>query len=176
MEGFLSRKRKPLNKTDEPSDFGTEERIFHAGRDGIRIERVDKKIGGAKRLRVTNQTPLDRHYTRGQITRRQFEAGQQLYRLWYRAGRSTRVSVDYTAVRVDGGGKGSEGAGEAFTAYLAALRDIGQDLAKVAQWVVIEGSSAKSWAEEQGHDPKGGVVVLRLCLDALGDHFGMARG
>ena len=176
MEGFLSRKRKPLNKTDEPSDFGTEERIFHAGRDGIRIERVDKKLGGTKRLRVTNQTPLDRHYTRGQITRRQFEAGQQLYRLWYRAGRSTRVSVDYTAVRVDGGGKGSEGAGEAFTAYLAALRDIGQDLAKVAQWVVIEGSSAKSWAEEQGHDPKGGVVVLRLCLDALGDHFGMARG
>ena len=175
MEGFLSRKRKPLNKTDEPSDFGTEERIFHAGPDGIRIERVDKKLGGAKRLRVTNQTPLDRHYTRGQITRRQFEAGQQLYRLWYRAGRSTRVSVDYTAVRVDGGGKGSEGAGEAFTAYLAALRDIGQDLAKVAQWVVIEGSSAKSWAEEQGHDPKGGVVVLRLCLDALGDHFGMAR-
>ena len=59
---------------------------------------------------------------------------------------------------------------------MAALRDIGRDLSSVAQWVAIEGMTARDWGEREGHDPKGGIVALRLALDALGDHFGMARG
>ena len=76
-------------------------------------------------------------------------------------------------------GKGSTQYGEKpgnRSEYLAALRSVGRDLAGVLQWVVIQGSAPSEWAEQNGHAPKGGVVAVRLALDALGDYFRMARG
>ena len=65
--------------------------------------------------------------------------------------------------------------GEAQSEYFGALRAIGQDLAGIGQWVVIEGSTPGEWAQRNGHAVRGGVVALRLCLDGLGDYFGMPR-
>ena len=170
----MRKPKKRLNQLSDVSDYGTPERLGKAGTDGVMYERTSKQLGSAKRVRIVNQTMLDRYMQREQISRRQYEAGLELYRLWFMAGRSQRV-LDYSAVRVDGGGAGGETVGEAFSAYMAALRDIGRDLSSVAQWVAIEGMTARDWGEREGHDPKGGIVALRLALDALGDHFGMAR-
>ena len=71
--------KKPLNTPYTPSDFGTSERIQHTS--GVRYERTTKKLGSEKRLRITNQTPLDRMKQRDQLTQRQFDAGQKLYAL-----------------------------------------------------------------------------------------------
>ena len=77
----MSKSKKPIHT---PSDFGPRERVQHT--EGIAYENVDKRLGSPKRMRVTVQTPLDRYYSREQITRRQFEAGMKLYALWRRAG------------------------------------------------------------------------------------------
>ncbi len=69
----MSKSKKPIHT---PSDFGTRERLQHT--EGIAYENVDKRLGSPKRMRVTVQTPLDRYYSREQITRRQFEAGMKL--------------------------------------------------------------------------------------------------
>tara|TARA_R100001463_G_scaffold60475_1_gene113006 strand:- start:99 stop:611 length:513 start_codon:yes stop_codon:yes gene_type:complete len=167
--------KKPRQPRDLPSDFGTPERLKKADAEDARFERTGKELGAKKRLRIVNQMPLDRYYTRQQINRRQYEAGKLLYSIWYRAGQSQRIASNYAAVIVDGGSGDSQGAGEAFSEYIRALRYVGVDLSKVAQWVVIEGMSANDWAKEKGHDPKGGIVALRLCLDGLGDYFKMAR-
>ena len=167
----MSKSKKPIHT---PSDFGTRERLQHT--EGIAYENVDKRLGSPKRMRVTVQTPLDRYYSREQINRRQFEAGMKLYALWRRAGRAQKLTASYDANIVAGTRGNDEQGHDAFSDYLAALRTIGKDLSDVAQWVVVEGASANEWAKEQGHDPKGGIVALRLCLDALGDVFGMPRG
>ena len=77
---------------------------------------------------------------------------------------------------MDGGsGLNGDSAGEAFSEYLAALRSVGRDLASVLQWVVITGSAPNEWAKNNGHSPKGGIVDVRLALDAVGDYFRIAR-
>jgi len=166
----MSKKSRPHQGT---SDFGTRERLQHT--EGIAYENTDKRLGSPKRMRVTTQTPLDRYYAREQITRRQFEAGQQLYAIWRRAGRAQRLTANYDANIVDGGKNDAESGADAFTEYLSILREIGRDLAGIAQWVCVQGSSANEWAKNNGHDPKGGIVALRLTLDALGDVFKMPR-
>lgn len=154
------------------SDFGTPERKARA--DGIRFERTDKRLGGPKRMRITTQTPLDRYYQREQISRRQFEAGEKLYALWRRAGRSQRLVSNYDAVIVDGSSP-TQTHGEAFSDYIAILRDLGQDMGKVAMWVCCEGMNANEAATQLNHDPRGGITLLRITLDGLGDIFGMPR-
>ena len=39
----------------------------------------------------------------------------------------------------------------------------------------VIGVSAGDWAKKKDADQKGGILVLRLALDALGDYFGMPR-
>ena len=171
----MAKHKKPINKPVERGERPNDQRVWHAGPDGISIEPIDAKmLGGAKRARITTQTLLDRYRQREQITKRQYDAGLELYRIWHKSGRGVKT-VNYEAVRVDGSGSGGETSGEAFSAYMSALRAIGVDLSSVAQWVAIQGMSAADWAERQSHGPKGGIVALRLALDALGDHFGMAR-
>jgi len=166
--------KKQLNERSRESDIGPPERLQHTP--GIAYERTSKKLGSKKRLRITQQTPLDRMFSRQQITQRQFDAGQRLYAVWRKAGQSQRVTANYESNVVDGGPGSGETAGEAFSEYLAALRSVGRDLAGVLQWVVIQGSAPSEWAEQNGHAPKGGIVAVRLALDAAGDYFRMARG
>ena len=166
----MAKKKKKVEVT--LSDFGTPERKSQAG--AIRFERVDKRLGGPKRMRVISQTPLDRYFQREQISRRQFEAGEKLYGLWRRAGRSQRLSSNYDAVIVDEG-RATQTHAEAFSDYIAILRDLGRDMSKVAQWVCIEGMNANEAATKMQHDARGGITLLRLTLDALGDRFGMPR-
>ena len=64
---------------------------------------------------------------------------------------------------------------ESFSDYIAILRDLGKDLSQVAQWVCIEGMSANECAVKMRHDARGGITLLRITLDALGDYFGMPR-
>lgn len=167
----MAKKRKKTQPVSL-SDFGTPERKAQAG--GVRFENIDKRLGSPKRMRVTVQTPLDRYYQREQIDRRQYEAGMEFYGLWRRAGRSQRLSSNYDAVIVDEG-RATQTHAEAFSDYIAILRDLGRDMSKVAQWVCIEGMNANEAATKMQHDARGGITLLRLTLDALGDRFGMPR-
>ena len=107
----MVRDKKPLNERSRESDFGTPERLQHTA--GIRYERTSKKLGSKKRLRITQQTPLDRMKSRDQITQRQYDAGEKLYTLFYKSGKLQRLTSNYDAVIVDGGKRGGETASEA---------------------------------------------------------------
>jgi hypothetical protein len=168
----MAKGKKPLNERSSASDFGPSERLQHTS--GLAYERTSKQLGSKKRLRITNQTPLDRLHSRQQINQRQFDAGQRIYALWYKAGKLQRLTANYNAVIVDGG-KAEESAGEAEAEYNAALKSVGRDLAAVLRWVCIHGSAPNEWAKENGHNPKSGVAVLRVALDAVGDYFRMPR-
>ena len=169
----MVRDKKPLNERSRESDFGTPERLQHTA--GIRYERTSKKLGSKKRLRITQQTPLDRMKSRDQITQRQYDAGEKLYTLFYKSGKLQRLTSNYEAVIVDGGKRGGETASEAEMQYNEALKFVGRDLASVLRWVCIVGSSPSEWAKKEGHAEKSGVTVLRIALDALGDFFRMPR-
>ena len=168
------RKSKRLNVSTHLGEQATPERVWHAGPDGIRVEQVSK-ADPRKRQKIISQHPIDRHLQRGEITKRHWEAAERLTSLHRRAGLAARTGSDWTREIVDGGSAGME-PGEASAEYFGALRAIGRDLASIAQWVVIEGSTPGEWAQRNGHAVRGGVVALRLCLDGLGDFFGMPRG
>ena len=74
----MVRDKKPLNERSRESDFGTPERLQHTA--GIRYERTSKKLGSKKRLRITQQTPLDRMKSRDQITQGNMMQGKSFTR------------------------------------------------------------------------------------------------
>ena len=76
---------------DRPADQGPPERYQHG--DVIRNEPGED--AGVFHRRVTTQSALDRYLSRGQIGRRQFDAGAKLYRLWRAAGGVQRVTLSY---------------------------------------------------------------------------------
>ena len=166
----MAKKRNKRRKVTL-SDFGTPELQQRA--QSVRYENTDLRLGSPKRMRITSQTPLDRYFQREQITKRQFDAGQEFYQLWRRAGRAQRVTSNYDAVIVDG--SAASDSNEAFSDYVATLRDLGRDLGNIAQWICVEGMDANKWAEQNDHDPRGGITLLRVTLTALGDKFGMPR-
>lgn len=156
----------------EVSDFGPDERWQH---DEFAVERTGKGGGVSKRRRVTTQTPLDRYFSRGQITREQYDAGVR-YFLLHRKGLGTaRVTGKYEPFSSKSTGTESEGQGQAYVAFRECERQIGRQLADCAYDVLLMDMSAGDYAKKKNADPKGGILVFRLALDAIADHFGMPR-
>lgn len=162
----MAKKKKKAEIT--LSDFGTAE--CKAKAVSICFERTDKRLGGPKLMRITMQTPSDRYYQRGQISRGQFEAGEKLYDLWRRTGRSPRLVLNYDAVIVDGSTP-THTQGEPFSYYIAILHKLGQDMGKVAIWICCEGINPNDAATQLNHDPRAGITLPRITLDGLGDIF-----
>ena len=137
--------------------------------DGIVVEETMQ--AGVYRARVTTQTPLDRYLTRDQITKRQYDAGQRLYADWYRAGSSPHLIGTY------GPPTGGEPALTDAQAYARrrvneAMRRVGIRLSPILVSVVLLGEAARETGAQMG-EPKAGIVVLKLALDSLADHYGM---
>jgi len=92
---------KPAKAVGSLFDYGTPHRI----RKGDAVVRPDIDPNGAKIVRavVTEPTPLDRYHHRGQLSDRQFEAGQHLAELFHRAITLPRVTATFSPT---GGGSG----------------------------------------------------------------------
>ena len=52
-----------------------------------------------------------------------------------------------------------------------ALREVGSQLAALLVYACLCGLPAHDWAIGTGGAPQTGIVVLRLALDALADHY-----
>lgn len=127
--------------------------------------------------RVSDQRLIDRYKVRGNITYRQWEAGDRLYNTWYNAGRSP-VQVAALTVRVDGGGSKrdmSERQSINWSAFVKALEALSLDMRNIIICSVLHEEVPGSLAKSKGHNPVGGLYGLALSLDALGDVYGMAR-
>jgi hypothetical protein len=119
--------------------------------------------------RVVTQNVLDRYLHRGQITLRQFDAGMRLYRLWRAAGSAASLTMTY-APRTDGSRELSEEQALRRSKLTSLLRRMGR-FAEVLVHVCLCDQAARDWAVTRGDAPQAGVVVLRLALDQLADHW-----
>lgn len=168
MRKPLRKKARPLN---EPPDFGPPERHRHQE---IVIEEAPDL--GIVRARRVNGTPLERYLSRGQITDEQHDAGRELYRDWYAAGRSPNVTAVYD-VRIQGGREAemtsSQVAG--WHRFQEAMHAIGASLAPVVVEVALWERSARAWAVAQHLPPADGIARLRAGLEELADHYRTAR-
>ena len=150
------------------ADHGPAERYQH----GDVIVDSPTETAGITAKRVMTQRVLDRYAQRGDIDGRQYSAGDKLYRLWYRAGRSPIVTANLWALG------GCDEAVEvrrsdALVDLNRALRAAGKRLSPILVHVCLSDGTASAWARKKGHNPAGGIVALRLALDHMGDYFGL---
>ncbi len=157
--------RRPAPREGSGADTGPPERYRHG--DIIQSEPGDE--AGVQFRRVMTQSVLDRHLARDQISQREFDAGLKLYRLWRASGASPRVIASY-AQRVQGARDITDRQAVLRSGVTAVLRRMGP-LSGILVHVCLCDEAARDWAKARGHAPQSGVVVLRLALDALADHW-----
>ena len=127
-------------------------------------------IGAGKRDRV--QSMLGRYRRRGEISERQYIAGEKLaeYAEQMQAG-AGKSCLDIVACSdssreaaiVAAGAK----ANHATLRYRDAARAVGPILWPVIEWVAIQGKAATDWATSESRAKTDGIAALRLGLDAL---------
>ncbi len=166
--GRPSLPRRPAARAG--ADIGPPERYRH----GDIIQSEPGEEAGVQFRRVMTQNVLDRHLARDQIGQRQFDAGMKLLRLWRASGASPRVIASYGprvhGPRIDGARDMSERQAVLRGSVTEVLRAMGP-LSGILVHVCLCDEAARDWAKARGHAPQGGIVVLRLALDALADHW-----
>lgn len=148
------------------ADTGPKERHQH----GDAIELEETIHAGVRRARNRSQTILDRYLLRRQISERQYDAGNRIYRQWRAAGSQISVTGRY-GPRLGHSPEKSEHQIDMRRRVDLALRDVGSQLSAVVVHVCLCDLPARDWAVRTGGAPQAGIVVLRLALDALADHY-----
>lgn len=121
--------------------------------------------------------PLDRYARRGEISSVQFQAGDRLRALAYRAGLEARLTQRFSPLPGSGDPCGhlppSEAAARARAAYRAALAAVGPVLSPVLIAVCIDDRAAGDWAKAQRRPAAHGLPTLICGLDSLILHWRM---
>ena len=152
------------------SDTGPRERHQH----GDAIELEETMQAGLRRARNHSQTALDRYFIRRQITERQYDAGNKIYRQWRASGSQVSVTGRY-GPRLGHSPEKSEYQIDMRRRVDLAMRETGTQLSAVLVHVCLCDLPARDWAVSVGGAPQAGIVVLRLALDALADHYEKSR-
>ena len=163
-------KTKTVPQLGADCDVGPAQRYQHG--DVIVLEETMQ--AGQRRVRNRTQSVLDRYLLRGQIGDRQFDAGGRLYRQWRAAGDQVSVTGRYDQ-RLGRSPNKSEFQFDMRGRVDRALRDVGKQLSAVLVHVCLCDLPARDWAVRIGGAPQAGIVVLRLALDALADHYEKGR-
>ncbi|MBN9531589.1 MAG: hypothetical protein J0H82_35660 [Alphaproteobacteria bacterium] len=132
------------------------------------------------RGRRPGRLPLDRYVGRGEISSDQHRAGLRLWRDYLAARERSVASGDPARIRAGGSPRMADISAllDARARCRAALAAAGPVLAPVLLHVACLEESAGSWAESIGRPPRRarteGLITLRLALDALAIHYGLA--
>jgi len=117
-------------------------------------------------------------YSRNLVTRRQFDAGEQLRADWERARLSPRITMAWDAAPVSGrrGGKGTsvDLAGAQIDAkrrFQSAIEAAGPGLADILWRVVCSGEGMREAETALGWPARAGKLVLTLALDRVADYY-----
>lgn len=134
---------------------------------------------GRKQLRRVNtrESPLTWLYSRNRITRRQFDAGEQLRRDWTLAQLDARVTMRWD-INASIRGTASHDAADASHAQIEAKKrfhqamdSVGSGLSDVLWRVICAGEGLESAEKAMGWPVRAGKVVLSLALDRVGDYY-----
>ncbi|MBS0478070.1 MAG: hypothetical protein JSR79_02080 [Proteobacteria bacterium] len=128
------------------------------------------------------ESPLAWFAARGLVDARQVEAGERLRRDYEIAQLGPRVTMQWDAVRVDGGGRGGGDGGDPTLSHVAARRRFdaaiaaaGGGLSDILWRVVCAGEAIPAAERALGWPGRAGRLVLGLALDRLADHYGLMR-
>ena len=169
----MARKRtKPAKAKGAGAGIDTGPRERHQHGDVIEVEETMQ--AGQRRARNRTQSALDRYLLRREISERQFDAGLRLYRQWRASGSQMSVTSRY-GPRLGRSPDKSEYQIDMRRRVDRALRDVGKQLAGVLVNTCLCDLPARDWAVRIGGAPQAGIVVLRLALDALADHYEKGR-
>ncbi|HET8728565.1 MAG TPA: DUF6456 domain-containing protein [Alphaproteobacteria bacterium] len=128
---------------------------------------------GATVRRVMTQTMLDRYLVRGQIARRQHDAGYRLYRLWRASGAEPTITGGYGLRAPGSRDRDDDDRAIRRVQLQETLRAIGKQLCPVVIHVCLTDGSAADWARQKNLPKPDGIARLRAGLDALADWWGM---
>lgn len=124
------------------------------------------------------ESPLGWLYSRGLVSRRQFDAGERLRSDWERAQLAPRVTMVWDASPLSSGRSGSApdcdlgGAQiDARRRFDDAIASAGAGLADILWRVVCAGEGMRDAETALGWPARAGKLVLTLALDRVADYY-----
>jgi hypothetical protein len=124
------------------------------------------------------ESPLGWLFARGMVSRRQFDAGEQLRSDWERAGLSSKVTMRWDAAPIGGHRSGSSGPADLLDAQIdarkrfdGAVAAVGSGLSDILWRVVCSGEGMREAETALGWPARAGKVVLSLALDRVADFY-----
>lgn len=121
---------------------------------------------------------VERAFARGRLSRRQFDAGEQLRSDWERGGLSPQITMTWDATPVGrqrgGSPSGPELAAAQFDArrrFDAAVQAAGPGLSDILWRVVCSGEGMREAETALGWPARAGKLVLSLALDRIADFY-----
>lgn len=147
------------------------------GRDGETLRRPPRMAVRSVTVNAV-ESPLGWLFSRGLLTRRQFDAGEQLRSDWERGGLSPRVTMQWDSAPV-----GRQRGGAALVADPAAaqidsrrrfdeaVEAAGPGLSDILWRVVCSGDGMREAETALGWPARAGKLVLVLALDRVADYY-----
>ena len=127
------------------------------------------------------ESPLGWLFSRGLVTRRQFEAGERLRTDWERAQLAPRVTMSWDSAPMARGRGGSAPQPDLSGAQIDAKRRFhdavaaaGPGLADILWRVVCAGEGMRDAETALGWPARAGKLVLTFALDRVADYYRMA--
>ncbi|HET9810285.1 MAG TPA: DUF6456 domain-containing protein [Sphingomicrobium sp.] len=124
------------------------------------------------------ESPLGWLFSRGLVSRRQFDAGEQLRSDWERGGLSPAVTMKWDAAPLGRQRGGSNVAPDLAVSQIDARRrfdgaveSAGPGLADILWRVVCSGEGMREAETALGWPARAGKVVLTLALDRIADFY-----
>jgi hypothetical protein len=124
------------------------------------------------------ESPLGWLLARGMVTRRQYDAGEQLRVDWERAGLAPGITMKWDAARV-GSTRGASATApdlagaqiDARRRFDAAAEAAGPGLSDILWRVVCSGEGMRDAETALGWPARSGRIVLTLALDRVADFY-----
>jgi hypothetical protein len=147
------------------------------GRDGERLKGQGRRAVRSVTVNML-ESPLGWLFARGKVTRRQYEAGEQLRSDWERGALSSNVTMQWDSAPVGrqrgGSAAPSDLLGSQIDArrrFAGAVEAAGPGLSDILWRVVCSGDGMREAETALGWPARSGKLVLSLALDRVADYY-----
>ena len=135
--------------------------------------------GRARGTAVRMESPLGWLLAHGDVSKRQFDAGERLRSDWERAQLAPRVTMSWDCAPMARGGRGGAVGGSDLSAaqidarkrFDGALESAGRGLADILWRVVCAGEGMRDAETALGWPARSGKLVLTFALDRIADFY-----
>ena len=147
------------------------------GRDGETVRGGARKAVRSVTVNAV-ESPLGWLFARGMVTRRQFDAGEQLRSDWERGGLSPKVTMQWDATPIGRQRGGSSGPADRLGAQVdakrrfdSAVEAVGPGLSDILWRIVCSGEGMRDAETALGWPARAGKLVLSIALERVADYY-----